>query len=46
MRGFKVTEIAETLGAEVLGDGSMTVTGAAEPADAGPDELALAMDPK
>ncbi len=44
--GFSVREIADALGATVLGNGSLTVTGAAEPAEAGPDDLALAMDPK
>jgi len=46
MSSFTVSDIAAALGAKVLGDGSVTVTGAAEPADAGPDDLALAMDPK
>lgn len=41
-----IAEIARALGAEAQGDLSLTVTGAAEPAQAGPDQLALAMDPK
>lgn len=38
--------IAEALGAEAVGDLSLPITGAAEPAAAGPTDLALAMDPK
>lgn len=41
-----LAEIAEALGAEGAGDLSLTVSAAAEPASAGPDDLALAMDPK
>ncbi|EAR51643.1 UDP-3-O-3-hydroxymyristoyl glucosamine N-acyltransferase [Oceanicola granulosus HTCC2516] len=40
-----IEDIATALGAEALGAVSLTVTGAAEPASAGPDELALAMTP-
>ena len=40
-----VDEIARALGARVEGDGSIRVRGAAEPAAAGPDQLALAMSP-
>ena len=43
---FTIHDIAEALEAEVFGDGSLVVTGAAEPASAGPDDLALAMDRK
>ena len=41
-----IAEIASALDAVVLGDGSLSVTGAAEPAMAGAGDLALAMDPK
>lgn len=41
-----VAEIAAALGAEMAGDGRLGIAGAAEPALAGPDDLALAMDPK
>ena len=43
---WTVDEIALALSARVLGDGTLAVTGAAEPSAAGPDDLALAMDPK
>lgn len=39
-----IADLAAALGAEALGDTSLTVSGAAEPAAAGPDEIALAMD--
>jgi UDP-3-O-[3-hydroxymyristoyl] glucosamine N-acyltransferase len=42
---ISIAELARALGAEVDGDGSLTVRGAAEPAAAGPDEIALAMQP-
>lgn len=38
--------IAQALYAKVLGDASVVINGVAEPADAGPDDLALAMSPK
>ena len=38
-------EIAAALGAEVFGAADLEITEAAEPADAGPDQLALAMKP-
>lgn len=41
-----IAEIAAALGAEAAGDVSLRVACAAEPASAGPDALALAMDPK
>lgn len=44
--GFTLRDIAAALGAELFGDGGIEVTGAAEPAAARPDQLALAMDPK
>ncbi|MEO1788374.1 MAG: UDP-3-O-(3-hydroxymyristoyl)glucosamine N-acyltransferase [Pseudomonadota bacterium] len=43
---FTIQQIAEALGAEALGNGDLTVTAPSEPAAAGPDHLALAMDPK
>lgn len=44
--GHKIRDIAQALGAEAEGDVDLTVRGAAEPASAGPDQLALAMDPR
>ncbi len=41
--GFKVSEIAAALDAVAYGDTELTVERAAEPADAGVDDLALAM---
>lgn len=41
-----VEEIARALGAPAEGAVTLVVAGVAEPADAGPDDLALAMDPK
>ncbi|MFA5538493.1 MAG: UDP-3-O-(3-hydroxymyristoyl)glucosamine N-acyltransferase [Gemmobacter sp.] len=41
-----IRDIAAALGARAEGDLDLTVTHAAEPADAGPDALALAMDAK
>ena len=40
-----VAALAVALGAEARGDTGLTVAGAAEPAAAGPDEIALAMQP-
>lgn len=42
---FTVSQIAETLGRPVEGDGSLRFRRAAEPGAAGPDDLALAMSP-
>ncbi|WP_299840311.1 UDP-3-O-(3-hydroxymyristoyl)glucosamine N-acyltransferase [uncultured Jannaschia sp.] len=42
---FTLSEIADTLGRPVEGDGSLRFARAAEPAAAGPDDLALAMSP-
>ncbi len=44
--GHSIAEIAQALGAEAAGDLTIRITGAAEPAAAGPGDLALAMDPK
>lgn len=41
-----VAAIATALGARFAGDGSLLIARASEPAMAGPDDLALAMDPK
>ena len=41
-----IRDIAQALGAEAEGDLELAVTGASEPANAGPDQLALAMDPR
>lgn len=41
-----ISQIAAALGARAMGDGDLTITGAAEPGEAGPEHLALAMDPK
>ncbi len=41
-----VAAIARALGADWAGDGALTVSGVAEPGQAGPDDLALAMDAK
>jgi UDP-3-O-[3-hydroxymyristoyl] glucosamine N-acyltransferase len=46
MTDFTLTQIATALGATLEGDGDLKVTGAAEPATAQSDQLALAMDPK
>ena len=42
----KIKDIAAALGAEAAGDLEIVISGAAEPAMAGADDLALAMDPK
>jgi UDP-3-O-[3-hydroxymyristoyl] glucosamine N-acyltransferase len=41
-----VADIAAALGTRALGDGSVAVAGLAEPASAGPEDLALAMSPR
>jgi len=41
-----IADIAAALGARAEGARDLVVTGVAEPAQAGPDDLALAMDPK
>lgn len=43
---FTLAEIADALGAEVQGRADIVLNGVTEPAEAGPDQLALAMDPK
>lgn len=44
--GHSIAEIAQALGAAAAGDLTIVIRGAAEPAAAGPEDLALAMDPK
>jgi UDP-3-O-[3-hydroxymyristoyl] glucosamine N-acyltransferase len=44
--GHSIRDIAQALGAEAAGDLDLMVRGAAEPQAAGPDQLALAMDPR
>lgn len=46
MPSHKIRDIARALGAEAEGDLDLAIRRAAEPASAGPDDLALAMDPK
>lgn len=46
MTSYTIETIAAALKAEVFGAADLSVTGAAEPAAAGTDDLALAMDPK
>ena len=41
-----IGEIAAALGADVVGDATLEIARAAEPAMAGPDDLAIAMTPK
>ena len=40
-----IADIAHALGAEFAGDGAITVTAVREPQNAGPNDLALAMEP-
>ena len=44
--GHRIGDIAKALGTEAEGDLDLVVTGASEPQAAGPDRLALAMDPR
>lgn len=46
MTSHRIADIAAALGVEFAGDGEITVRAAAEPASAGPDDLAMAMDPR
>lgn len=43
---YSVSEIARALECEAVGDVELSVSGCSEPADAGPDQLALAMKPE
>ena len=45
-RAITIAELADRLGMPFVGQGDLVVRGASEPQDAGPDQLALAMDPK
>ncbi|MBP7240980.1 UDP-3-O-(3-hydroxymyristoyl)glucosamine N-acyltransferase [Amaricoccus sp.] len=42
---ISLTDLAAALGGEAVGRGDIPLAGAAEPASAGPDQIALAMDP-
>lgn len=42
----RLRDIAAALGADAAGDLDMVIVGASEPASAGPNDLALAMDPR
>ncbi len=44
--GYRIEQIAASLGAKAVGDLTFEVAKLAEPAQAGPDDLALAMSPK
>ncbi len=44
--GHRIGDIAKALAAEAEGDLDLVVTGASEPQAAGPEQLALAMDPR
>ncbi|MEM1351020.1 MAG: UDP-3-O-(3-hydroxymyristoyl)glucosamine N-acyltransferase [Pseudomonadota bacterium] len=44
--GFTVSQIADAIGAQAFGDMEIRILRAAEPKDAGADDLALAMQPK
>lgn len=44
--GHRIDEIAAALGARAEGNGALVIARPSEPAAAGPDDLALAMDPK
>ncbi|MEJ6388697.1 UDP-3-O-(3-hydroxymyristoyl)glucosamine N-acyltransferase [Gymnodinialimonas ulvae] len=46
MAAYTIKDIATALGAEALGAVDLVVSGVAEPAAAGPDDLALAMKPE
>lgn len=46
MAAYTIQHIAAALGAEALGAADLLVSGVAEPASAGPDDLALAMKPE
>ncbi|MVO14560.1 UDP-3-O-(3-hydroxymyristoyl)glucosamine N-acyltransferase [Parasedimentitalea huanghaiensis] len=43
---YTIRQIAEALGSEAQGDLDLMISGAAEPKDAGPKDLAMAMSPK
>ncbi|WP_297771671.1 UDP-3-O-(3-hydroxymyristoyl)glucosamine N-acyltransferase [uncultured Roseovarius sp.] len=43
---YSIDQVAAALGAQALGASDIMIDGVAEPADAGPDDLALAMSPR
>lgn len=43
---YKIAEIAQSIGADYVGDGEIQVTGLEEPANCSPDQLAVAMKPQ
>lgn len=45
MAEFTVQQVAEAIGADYVGNGACNVTRLAEPSSAGPNDLALAMEP-
>jgi UDP-3-O-[3-hydroxymyristoyl] glucosamine N-acyltransferase len=44
--GYEISEIATALSGELVGDASLRLSGACEPASARADQLAVAMDPR
>ena len=46
MKGHEIGQIAKALGLAAEGNLSLKVSRLAEPAEAGPEELAVAMDPR
>ena len=43
---YKLSDIARSIDAELLGDGDLEISGVAAPENASPHDIALAMDPK
>lgn len=43
---LKLTQIAQALGMPLLGNARLSITGAAEPSRAGPDDIAIALSPR
>ncbi|MGR3343671.1 MAG: UDP-3-O-(3-hydroxymyristoyl)glucosamine N-acyltransferase [Paracoccaceae bacterium] len=46
MSSYTISEIAKALSARSVGDGGILISAASEPANAGADQLAVAMDPR
>ncbi len=46
MESYTIKQVADAIGAEFDGDPDCVITGVSEPAGAGPDALALAMEPE
>ncbi|MDJ0993890.1 MAG: UDP-3-O-(3-hydroxymyristoyl)glucosamine N-acyltransferase [Dinoroseobacter sp.] len=44
--GYTLAEIADALDAQAVGDTALRISGASEPTTAGPDQLAIALDPQ